>query len=227
MTTKIKIGFSFIILLFLFISCEKEDFTKPSPTTFSFILLGTSNSIEHLSFSKIQLIIKEFEFEGVRNNAPDFFFEEVFEEDLNLEWPASVEMLDFEIPQGVYETVEISFRLSGQNENGVTIEGIYRSLEQRRNVLLLAEIGRDQSLEMAAETEDGSSAISFTKGTLNQASIEFDATGLFGTISRDRMEQAVNELDVEETLIISEELNSDILNVLESQLQDYMKVTFK
>ncbi len=225
--TAFRNKFGVFLLSFFLLSCGKEDFTKPSPTSFSFLLRGTSNSIDHLSFSKIHFLIKEFEFEGMRDNAPDFFFEKAFDEDLKLEWPASVKMLDFEIPQGVYETVEISFRLSGSNGNSVTIEGIYRSLEQDRNVLLLAEIGRNLTLEMAAQKEDGSAAISFSKGTLNEASIEFDATGLFGTISRDRMEQAVNELDSKGTLIISEELNSDILSILESQLVNYMMVTFK
>lgn len=221
--------FRYILISLLILtqfSCGKEDFTEPSPTSFSFILTGASENIDHLSFSKIQLLITEFEFEGVRQNAPDFFFEEVFDEQLNLQWPAVVTSLDFEIPQGVYETVEISFRLSESSES-VMVEGIYRSLERDRNILLSAELGEAIALELSAVHTDGSTSISFDKGTVNRASIQFDATGLFATIDRERMESAVGQLAENEILTISNSINTDIYQILKSQLMNYISITFE
>ena len=219
--------FTFVIGCLMILGCGKADFTKPSPTTFSFLLSGTSSTVDHLSFSRIRLLVSEFEFEGVRQNAPDFFFEESFQDDLQLEWPAVISSLDFEIPQGSYETVEISFRLSSKGENGILLEGIYNSSLQNRNVLIRVEIEGDLLLELTASADDGSPEISFDRKVTNQANIEFDATALFNAITRDRFESAVSDLGEDDPLVISPESNRDILDIIEGELEQNMRVVFK
>ncbi|TVR73732.1 MAG: hypothetical protein EA408_04085 [Marinilabiliales bacterium] len=174
------------------------------------------------------LVISSIEFEGRRDEGKDVFFGTNFPEPvtINLDTGETSHELTFDIPQGVYNRIEIILEIGGDNGIPMVLEGeIVKG--QTDNIPLRFEYNLRDRIRIRAEPGEQHNSIVLRKDKMSVATISVDAGEVFRFISFQSPPGGLDSLQITEgTVLISSQLNTGLFNNMASRLERSFRVIF-
>lgn len=227
-----------IIHLCLFVgftSCTKDELTKPASVNLSMeivkdeVNLRTNSSGPAVKINKTHYVFSEMEFQGYRQSGNDYFFTKKFEEGLEVtvEEGKPTSLLSFDMPQGVYDRINISLKVLKNTEASIVMEGFYTN-NKMEAIPLIFIYNFDEVFEYPARPGNNSSTISVSKASSNEATIQFSPSYWMQLINARMLQGAKLDLIAgRPTIVISEESNTHIFNLLTSRIKNASELKFQ
>ncbi len=235
--------FLLLIILFTFFvsSCQKDPSTFPAKVQFSFgmtsfesqsnlkfaLSSNPPNSNNLLKIDDGTLVISKIDFEGRRQNVKDVFFTANFDPPIviDLKEETASRQVQFDIPQGVYERIEMVFYLGapGYLPFSMTGQANHPAFGGR---LLRFEYPYSEPVRVRAKGQTGSEVV-LRKDVVSQATLLVDAGFLFRLVNTGLLVSAetLNE-GGREVILIAREKNTPIFNVIANRLSQSFEVIF-
>ena len=226
-----KIRLAAIIALLLATGCvRKDDLTLPVKVYFKFgILRDYNTSKEYLEFTGCRIGIQQIGFAGSREAGGDIYF--TSDPSLNLQTLSftqePVTISEFDIPQGVYDSMKWDITLKcvdamgltdGRNESSpcisIVFTGNYTSL--RGSVIpLILDIDKPEIFRILASDPGGDPIIVLSVGKEYEAIVWFTPEFAFSVITRQLLEEAEISGDNDNyRIIISSRINKELYQIL-------------
>jgi len=230
-----KRGIIFLAVVFslFFSSCEKEDYTKPVEVSFEFTMdslqLNESPKSGSFTIDKGTLIVQTFEFDGRRDQGDDYYFTSEFSTPLRAELhnQNTNQNVSFDIPQGIYNRIEINLSLGDGNENALCLEGSFRR-GPFDEVPILFEYAFQEQVRITARNKQDSEQIVLSTDNPVKATIRINVPNLFQFVNMNMIRNAemVQENGVD-VIKINNENNNSIFNLIATKLDNSIQVVFE
>ena len=227
-----KKNISILIIVFLissFISCKNE-WKLPTEVGFKIDINREPNSDGTLVFTDGEIIIETFEFDGEREQGDDVYFSKSFEQGLIIPFSSSsvVEELDFDIPQGTYSKIVISFETFDKFDNiNIIVNGFYTNSSSER-IPIRFEFTPSEEFDIVAVDYSGSNQIILNKDHPVNAQIEINPIHWFQVVSSSLLDDAdLVDINGTQTLLISDDENEDIFDLIIDRLDESLEAVFR
>ncbi|MFO7922366.1 MAG: hypothetical protein R6U58_01585 [Bacteroidales bacterium] len=224
--------------LLLFPSCKKE-LTLPAKVIFEFGMISYENEENDLKnvppvdipkgrilIDRGTLSIESIEFDGRRDEGRDVFFVSDLRQALtvDLETGQISQPLSFDIPQGVYNRVELFFELGGDDNIPFLLEGSIR-LGHLDEIPLRFEYNIREQIRIRAEPGKRSDKIVLRKDTPSTARVVVDAGAMFEFVNMGMIRNAsLSAVEGENMILINSGMNNDIFNSIANRLEKSFRV---
>ena len=216
--------------LLVFSGCSKDEFTKPSQVVFEFKMNKTSSAGKFLQFQEGTFRFNALEFDGERESGGDVFFTAPFSDPIyaDLESGTTSETVSFDIPQGIYQHIQVSFEIGEDDQqSAISYDGVYQSA-RGNDIPVRVEINFAGIIPVNAKSASGGNQIVLNKDLNNVAEITLDPVFLFQLVNSRTLESAsVTNLDGVATILINENSNEVIYNRLINRLEQSTFAVFK
>jgi hypothetical protein len=229
-----------IIGLFLaaivFLGCEKEDFTKPVKVDFAFGLSETEvDLLKSVKSSSLSMdtgvwLLESIDFEGRRDQGGDYFFtytpeqaqEIVFEKE---NWNSQ---LSFDIPQGVYQRIEITFNLTSQTEHpAFRLRGNVANGNSAAEPFMFAYEAQE-TIKLIAQNHEGGQTITVRQGEPLEAKITIRTNRMFDLLPPGLLRNATRSEHMGEQMIyVSRRSNAEIFQLMATRILNSTEVLFE
>jgi hypothetical protein len=226
--------------LLLLSACRKDELTLPAKVFFEFELVShegekylksgpPSNVLpDRMIINQGSLTIKSIEFDGLRDEGRDIFFESDLTQPLlvDLETGNSNQVLSFDVPQGVYNRIELNITLGWNDEIPLVLEGNI-SKGNLDEIPLRFEYNIHERIRVRAEPGKNSNKIVLRKDSPSVARVVIDAGQIFMFVNMSELQDAIVSLHEDrETIIISPRINNEIFNSMAARLERSIRVIF-
>jgi len=218
-----------ISLVFIFSSCEKDDLTEPVEVDFiftmdSFQVDGNAKSNSSFEIDEGTIVISEIEFDGRRDQGDDYYFTD------GLSTPVTAQMhnrfmsqnIAYDIPQGVYNRIELNLSLGDTSGYALRLEGRYQK-GPIDEVSIVYEYKFQEQIRIRARNNQGNEQVVLSRNSNVNANVVFDVPYLFQLVN---MNMIQNAEVTDEVIYINNETNTDIFNLLATRLDNSMRVVF-
>ncbi len=227
-----------LTFMLLLSACSKDELTFPAKVFFEFEMIAhkEGNNLKSgppfdLPFSTLTinqgaLVIESIEFDGRREEGRDVFFISDLKQlvIVDLETGKSNQELSFDIPQGIYNRIDIYLELGGNEEIPLVLEGNIGKGQSDRIPLRFEYNIRDR-IKVRAEPGGQANKIVLRKDTPSRARIVLDAGKVFQSVKLPVLQNAtVSRLFGEDVILINPYNNNDIFNKLADRLEKSFKV---
>lgn len=256
---KQPICFAILILLFLS-ACSKDELTKPVEVNLQMLIEQEEVAAARVEKKKTlvvesgRYILSAVEFEGYRESGEDYFFQKEFENgleaDLNAGLPSTV--LNFDMPQGVYQRISIALHIHKAAKEGeeneedndkresdleleeadlqeasLILKGFYiNNKEEEIPFIFLYDF--DDVFEYNLSMSGADEVVSISSEGGANAMIEFNPSYWLQQINARMLESAkLDEVEGVPTIIISESRNEHIFNLLSRRIEKASDLTFE
>jgi len=244
MGKKHKTGFLLFFILVLAVSCQKDELTLPSKVYFSFEMTSytdTDNDAALLkngnvygnppgpfsfTIDKGQMVISAIEFDGKRPQGQDVYFISDLANPIVaiLHEPTIQEEIGFDIPQGIYNRIDVSLHLGNTLDAPLKIEGIFimpglGEINMRfeytfKDIITIRSTGAGENIVLR-------------KDRPSFARVNIDTGSLFGLVNPAVLANA--DLIVENgqnVLVISDKHNRPVFNQIAARMNQAFSVVF-
>lgn len=235
-----------IISIILF-GCQKKEFTEPVSVELEVKI--ENKSLDHITFSQGLIMFQQISFNGHRNQGGDVHFStemgiEIGPIDFSF---TPVPVKRFDIPQGVYNSMQWRFILSDIDkeendesnlefddtdeypidEGGILFIGYYRNIEEIQLPLYIV-IDEEEHLNCITETEQGLEDITLSSSNSYVAQLVLDPVYALQSISIQSLEEAEISSDDDISFIeISSDMNETLYEQIVFRLISSAKVVVK
>jgi hypothetical protein len=171
-------------------------------------------------------IMSNFEFSGQREKGDDVYFTQDFSGGLTIPFDLNNEIseLDFQIPQGSYNSIEIGMRTSSSGI-GILVEGTY-TYSGGGTIPVRFEFTAVEQFEIEAENDGGGNII-LDKDHDSPAKIILDPTHWFSPVPVSYFENAtITNVSGTNTILIDSNTNEDIYDIVLDRLEETAAVIF-
>lgn len=215
-------------------SCEKDDLTLPADVNFEFSMNPYMPESElkagqGFTIDEGRLVINSIEFDGQRDEGEDYYFSKKFDTPLEAELHTKELNQDvhFDIPQGIYNSIDISFYLGEGAKDGLFLNGTVQK-GPFEEVPIQFEYAAGEVIRIKAKNNGEADVIALKKGTPSKASVIFDAEMFFRFVNVNMIMNAeTTSIDGVETIVINEDYNNDIFSFLIARMPVSMRVIFE
>ena len=231
--------------MLLLSSCRKDELTLPSKVSFEFELITyeEGNNLKQggppeelpfgppfnrMTIDRGTLVIESIAFDGRRDEGRDVYFSSDLENPVivDLESGKPNQEIGFDIPQGVYNRVELFLDLGSEDNVSLVLEGSIRN-RQSAEIPLRFEYRFRERIRIMAESGSQADKIVLRKDTPSRARIVIDAPAVFRFANLSALQNAlVGISDDEELIIISDYANVNIFNSMVTRLEKSFRVIF-
>ncbi len=242
--------FAMILAPFLFLSsCEKifdtPDEKKPTELRFEFAMGvlelsedkdGVDNNGEKLQKASSKftiesgfIAISNIEFDGRRQEGEDVYFVSDFDEPYLIDLTGEYEDvgISFDIPQGIYTTIEITLHIGAEGYSALTMKGDYRQ-NVHRSIPVLFDYGYPEQIRVRARPGAQKDQIVLTKDAVSTARVLVETESLLRLVNYGMIIQAdVVEIDGEEIILINEHTNAGLFNSISSRMNNSFEVVIE
>jgi len=225
-----------LFILFVFVGCEKEDFTQPVNVDFSFGLTDTDISLKHLksgrglSMQQGFWFLESIDFEGSREQGGDYFFsyqpstpqEIAFYQD---EWMAQ---LSFDIPQGIYQRVKLTFHLIANVDHpAFRLNGQFDSQAFSAERFMF-DYDVQETISLVAQNAQGGKEIVFQQGKPVEAKVSINTHRMFDLVPPGLLRNAIrSEYQGRSTIQVSRKMNPEIFQLMATRVLNSTEVVFE
>lgn len=202
-------------------------------------------------------LLSEVEFKGYRESGEDYFFEKEFEQGLEAPMAAGMPYTAFyfDMPQGLYERISISLKVKkgaggdqtddDGDDNGdddenddendslfdknasLILYGTYTNARAQR-IPLIFVYNYDDTFDYTAKAANAEEVIMVGNDQQVSASLRFNPSHWLQLINSRMLESAdLKPVNGVETIILSEEQNSQIFDVLASRIKSASALSFE
>ncbi len=224
-----------LVCIIGFSSCEKDESTKPVKVNFDFamepyyLVDTTAKGEGALTIDQGTLFINTIEFDGRREDAQDYYFTSPFETTLQVDMHTGYasQQVTFDVPQGVYDKIELVFSLGNEENQAILVKGIFQqSIEE--GIPVWFEYNFQDQVRVKAKNEDDEDQIVLTKSGPETVTVMLDASFLFRLVNLGRILKAERvQIEGEDVILINNEVNTDLFSLLVSRLDISFRVTFE
>ncbi|MDY6801460.1 MAG: hypothetical protein SVU94_09570 [Bacteroidota bacterium] len=225
---------SIFVCLVCLSSCEKDELTLPVKVNLAFAMepYHTETGLKSgggFEVSQGTIIIQSLDFDGRRDQGEDYFFTKHFDNALQAELHNGNvnQQFSFDIPQGVYNRIEMNFSLGQEGENAICLQGHFQRgpLDE---VPIVFEYSFTENVRIKANNKDGNEQIVLKKNNPSTATVLVDIPFMFQLVNPGMVQLAETTMvNSEETILINTEKNTDIFNLLATRLEKSIRVIFK
>jgi hypothetical protein len=231
----------------LVISCAKDELTLPAKVYFGYGFLSHQEELTKaspesetlksnlppgfhggkLEINKGTLMIRSLEFDGRRDEGRDVYFASDLREPLivNLEDATGNQELSFDIPQGVYNMIEIHIHPGGSTAPPLVLEGTI-SRGAAHVITVRFELDIYEKLRIRAEPYE-SDKIVLRRDVPSYALIVVDAASMFRFIHPTMFRDAVlTDIGGVPTLLINSITNKELFNALATRVEKSISIVF-
>lgn len=225
--------FVFISLIFLALSCEKDNLTLPVQVDFEFTMdsfrsEGAKNASAFFEIDKGIINIQEIEFDGRRDQGEDYYFTSGFDSLVQAQLHNKIisQNISYDIPQGVYNRINLNLSIGDGNEDALCLEGRFQK-GFMQEVQIIFKYSFQEQIEIKAKNSIGNDQIVLSKDAQMKANIIFNVPNLFQLVNMNMIQNAEITIKEEKEVIeINKENNIDIFNLLATRLDNSMRVVF-
>lgn len=215
---------SYLIILSVFIvGCGKNELKKPTDVTFTMDINRDLSQQGHLVFTEGNILIKDFSVEGDRKEGESISFSKSFPEGLNINFSSSnsISELDFDIPQGDYYELVISFSLKYNSGNSnLSVKGVYTN-SAGVSIPLLYEFRDDDNISIVGEDDEGNATIILNKDVPVNSLIKFDPVYWFASVSNNLFDNATTvNLNGTQTILVNSSSNEQIYDLVVDRMEE-------
>jgi len=218
-----------IICCFALISCKRDKWNEPAAVSFVVDINRSPGLSDKLVFSSGKIVFENFSFEGERVQGDDVYFSNSYPSGLSVTFDANntIGDLDFDIPQGTFTRIQISFSTYGtSSDNHIEMTGVY-STGRGTTFPLKFEYNAKESFSVMAQNTSGSNEIVLNKDTPVKPKIVFDPIYWFQPVSLNLLNNAeVVDINGTSTILINSTTNIDIYNIVVNRVGDGVKIIF-
>ncbi len=213
-------------------ACVKDELTMPAKVFLDFELIPyqEGNSLKSgppfetpvagMIIDQGNITIESIIFDGKRDEGKDVYFVSNFASPVlvNLENGHVDSDLSFDIPQGVYNRIELSLTLGGNNEIPLLLKGRMKKGPLDNKMPLRFEYIFNEQIKIVAEPAGKANKIVLRRDNPANAKIVVDAGVLFQFIGFPELNDVnTSEFNDEEMVIISAESNIDLFRSMVMQ----------
>lgn len=209
------------------IGCKKDELKLPTDVSFKMDINRNPSASGHLIFNNGFILLSEFEIEGTRQEGDPFLFNKSFPKGLmiNFNPTNSISELEFDIPQGIYTDMDISFETFDDNDDiTILVEGTYTN-QSNISYPIRFEFLSSEYFNINGESESGT--IVLNKDKPITAFVKFDPIYWFDSISNNMLNNAeLIDLGGELTILINENENTNIYDIVVDRIDEKTSVIF-
>jgi hypothetical protein len=230
--------FIIIAIALVLVSC-KDELTLPAKVHFDFGMVIFQNedpakgqqktsSPNRYSIESGELTIEAIEFDGRRNQGKDVYFMSNFSEKIvsQLDTQSANIKVEFDIPQGEYNRVDITLHLGEGNNTPLRLEGQF-TYGQSNTIPIHFEYAYTDKITIRAKPKNGTNII-LSKDNVSNAKVIVDTEFLFRFLNPGVIANAarVNQ-DGQETILINHLNNVEIFNQVANRFNNAITVIFE
>lgn len=234
-----------VLISSVLLSCEKEEeFKIPVEVAFHVDIHRTTDAASRLQVTEGHMVLSSFEFEGFREQADGVRFEKEYDKGLLIPFSADqpVDKLRFQIPQGVYNRINVTVETTDGEDNdkddekdeddeedetaGIVIRGHYRS-EGGVQYPFVFEFESSEKFSIRARSRTDGDLVILKKEAPAAAHIKLNPEYWFQAVPLSLLENA-DKVTVGgvRTILINEEVNEKIYDILEERVGKSAGVLF-
>jgi len=212
----------FTFLLTACASDESFDLKAPGSLSLSLDMSREPIKLGTLEFSNGYLRISGLQLDGDRVQAEDYFFQNGYQPPIQV--PIDSTWIDgnlfFDLPQGIYNTIQLDFEIPSANIPTLYLEGRFRD-STNLWVNLKLEIDSFERFSLLAQNPQGETEIVLQEGIESRGLIRLNPEHWFSGISIEQLRQAERTLiGGEEILLISRNVNSNMYSEIDNRLDE-------
>ncbi|MFH0896145.1 MAG: hypothetical protein V2A54_17060 [Bacteroidota bacterium] len=219
-----------LILLTVIFSCNKDKWKEPTTVGFVVDINRTMGQGGKLNFTKGNIVLGNFIFDGDRVQGDDVYFSNNYSSGLNISFdPSNVPSdLNFDIPQGTFTKIDISFTTSSAaGENQIVVEGNYKNSMNNNDYPIRFEFKASQTFSITSQNANGNSEIILKKDVPVTSTIFFDPVYWFQPVSQAMLNNAdMFDVGGVQTIVISDICNISIYSIVANRIGGGSKITF-
>lgn len=230
--------FIIIAMPLLLVSC-KDELTLPAKVHFDFGMVifqnedpaqgqQKTNSPNRYSIERGELTIEAIEFDGRRNQGKDVYFKSNFSEKVvsQLHSQTSNVRVEFDIPQGEYNRVDLTLHLGAGADAPFKLEGQF-SYGQSASIPIYFEYAYTDEITIRGKSKHGANII-LSRGNVTKAKVVVDTEFLFRFLNPGVIASAVRVTQGGEEVILINQLNNvEIFNQVASRFSSSISVVFE
>jgi len=215
----ICIGFAILLLT----GCKKNELKKPTDVSIKMDINRNVSPLGHLIFTSGSIFLGSFSIDGERQEGAPVAFSKSFPQGLNVNFSSTnnISELVFDIPQGNYYELIVSFAtLYNNGNNTVLVNGTYTDLSSTTYPLVF-EFKAADVFTLVGEDDEGDATIILDKNISASALIKFDPVYWFGTVSNNLFDNAdLITIGGQETILVNSSTNEDIYDVVVDRMEE-------
>lgn len=222
-----KLPLPLIALLLLSVfSCEKEAaFKNPTTVVFSFEKEATSvGGPDLLTLDAGYIVLGSFSVFGERTGAEDFTFTRTFEDGLRipLGHTTTLSDLQFDLPQGNYDEITISFETYEDGNINLFVEGQYQYLNPLKSPSdVHLELVASKTFEVEVTNEVGEKTFKLDETVKETPTVILDPKKWFiGIVDNDMAAADVNVTNNQQLIVLNSSNNLSVFNKVDNQVGD-------
>lgn len=235
------------IIMGVYSSCSKDELTLPSKVYFHFGMSPHSDSENEEDFKngygaagqpgpisftidKGTLVVSAIEFDGKRAHGQDVYFISDFPAPVvaRLHEEGTQAAVDFDIPQGVYNRIDVSLHLgNAQGAVPLMMEGSFNR-PGSGPVAIRFEFTFDDIITIRSTGSGANQEITLRKDQPSTARVKLDAASLFGLVNPAVFMNAdITVENGQNILLISNNHNRNIFNQIAARMNNAFTVEFE
>lgn len=216
-------------LVFFFVivcaSCKKDKIWKiPTDVTFKMDINRSPGLSGNLVWTSGSVMIANFTFDGKRDQGGDVYFTKDYSSGLNIFFDPNnpISAWDFDIPQGTYTQINISYKTYGSpGDEHIIVEGSYTNSSNSNIYPVKFEFEAEEFYNVVARTPSGSTQIVLSSDNATTATIKADPVYWFQTVTTSMMDNAALVIvNGNPTILINEDTNEDIYDAVRDRMDD-------
>jgi hypothetical protein len=229
------ISLVFISLILVVYSCQKDELTEPTSVDLEFSMdsytcNGDGGAKSGTSFEMTEgtMIVESIEFDGRRDVGEDYFFTSDFSEPLiaQMHIQQTSQNVSYDIPQGVYNRIELNFSIGDGNEDALCLQGKYQKgpLDE---IEIRFEYSFKEQIRVRARNNKEEEQIVLKSNADLKAKVIFDVPHFFQFVNMNMIKNAeVIQVEGKDLILINSNSNTNIFNVLIPKLDNSIRVIF-
>lgn len=220
----------FILSIIFLAACSADEFANfkaPGALFLQFDVNREPTKLNRLAFTDGLIRISNFQLDGDRVEAEDYFFQNGFQPPLEILFDslAIVPQFQFDLPQGIYNTLRINFEIPSANIPTLIVLGSVQKADGTWFPLAL-EIDSFENFSFLAKNSSGGNELVFQEGSTRIGKIELNPGHWFSGISIEQLEAAeVNDYNGSQVILINRQHNADLYTEIDNRLDELNQLT--
>lgn len=211
----------FCILILGIFACSKvNQWKQPTKINFNVALVDLSSLDGKLNFEKGYCSLKSLNFDGNRTEGADVYFTKEYDSFLDVTFGNSTnEALEFDIPQGAYNSIMITLVSNSNDRPNLVLEGKYEDITGKKHPIRF-ELEENETFIIEGKSLDNSNnSINLLSDAPTNATITLSSSQLFSKVTESLLASAesVNFNGVN-TILINSTINKPIYDLVVGSL---------
>ncbi|MFO8001057.1 MAG: hypothetical protein R6U46_07430 [Marinilabilia sp.] len=189
------------------------------------------NTPRSMAINQARLVITAIEIDGKREQGKDVFLASDFDPPLEISLEGTnlnEQDVSFDLPQGVYNKLEILFRLGQEDHPSMAFSGPVNSNAPGKVNFKFEYHPREKIKTRAVKQNQTSESIAIDKSKKTSARIVVDAEYLFRNITPNQLaESQVTNQAGGQSILVSNKNNTNIFGALNNRLEKSIAVVFE